>query len=111
MKITVLTLTLLALGQIPYGLGAGPLCLMAQHQVLLAQQGQSPVEPPEYPEGHYCAYVTQRNPHPEHPCACHRECVPSEDENGNQTIVTKEDAQCKQWCHANRCACPAKNCD
>lgn len=72
---------------------------------------QTPVEPPVLPEGQFCQHRADHGPAPAHPCACQRECKPSEDEDGHQTIVVVEDAHCAQWCHKEHCHCPMKGCD
>lgn len=66
-------------------------------------------EPPVFPPGQFCAHA-EAGQHPAHPCACQRECVPSTDEDGHETISVREDPKCKQWCHADHCHCPPKNC-
>lgn len=77
--------------------------------------GAQTSEPPVLPPGQFCAHVTARDQHPAHPCACHRECLSNielgEDGKPHETITVKEDAQCKQWCHADHCHCPAKGCE
>jgi hypothetical protein len=77
---------------------------------VLALGAQRP-EPPVLPPGQFCVHVTRQNPRPAHPCACQRECLPTEDEQGRQTVGVREDAQCTQYCHADHCHCPIKNCD
>jgi hypothetical protein len=72
---------------------------------LLAAAAQS-IEPPVLPAGQFCAHVTRANPRPAHPCGCQRHC--SEGEGGDEAVV--EDAQCKQYCHADHCHCPVKGC-
>lgn len=67
-------------------------------------------EPPVLPPGQFCEHATATR-RPAHPCACQRECVPSEDEQGRQTVVVREDAKCMQYCHADHCHCPAKGCE
>ncbi len=80
--------------------------------LLLAAQT---VEPPVLPPGQFCEHMTAANGKPPHPCACQRECKPdtSADDQGNlhDTVRIVEDPQCKQYCHADHCHCPVKNCD
>jgi hypothetical protein len=80
---------------------------------LLAAVAQH-VEPPVFPEGHFCQHHVSKGDATAHPCDCQRECVPNielgEDGKPHETVTVKEDPQCKQFCHADHCHCPAKNC-
>lgn len=76
---------------------------------LLLGIAQTPIEPPVFPPGQFCAHA-EHGQNPAHPCACQRECVPSTDEDGHETVTVREDAKCKQYCHADHCHCIPKNC-
>lgn len=84
---------------------------------LLGVAAQTTVEPPVLPPGQFCEHPVPGGPAPAHACSCHRECKDEDeyDVNGEPTGRTvtrvKEDAQCKQWCHADHCHCPLMNCD
>jgi hypothetical protein len=71
-------------------------------------------EPPVLPPGKYCEHQMKGGAQPAHPCNCQRECLPNvevgPDGKPHQTVTVKEDPQCKQWCHADHCHCPMKNC-
>src|SRR5881394_2007533 len=80
---------------------------------LLAAVAQN-IEPPVLPEGHFCQHPVSKGDPPAHPCNCQRECLPNvelgDDGKPHETVTVKEDPQCKQFCHAEHCHCPAKNC-
>lgn len=82
---------------------------------LLAMNAQVP-EPGnpghhEPPPGEACKHDARD---PAHNCACHRECKPDTDEDGNvineqQHVV--EDPMCRVYCFKDHCHCPIHNCD
>jgi len=80
---------------------------------LLAAVAQN-IEPPVLPEGHFCQHPVSKGDAPAHPYSCQRECLPNvelgDDGKPHETVTVKEDPQCKQFCHAEHCHCPAKNC-
>ena len=61
----------------------------------------------EPPPGEAC----QHGGDPAHNCACHRECVPDEDEDGHQTVRVQEDPKCRAFCFKDHCHCPVRGCD
>lgn len=86
--------------------------LFAALLLLVAQQ--PPMPPPGNPghqepaPGQACLHDSRD---PAHNCTCHRECQPSEDEDGHQTQTVKEDAKCRSYCYHDHCHCPIANCD
>lgn len=83
--------------------------------LLALAQTPAPPMPPEGNPGHQepapGAFCAHNDPNPAHACSCQRECVPSEDADGKQTIEVKEDAKCRAFCFKDHCHCPAKNCE
>lgn len=66
----------------------------------------------EPPPGESCVHNAND---PAHNCACHRECKPDTDDEGNPTnppsMHVQEDAQCRVYCYKDHCHCPIHNCD
>jgi hypothetical protein len=83
--------------------------------LLLALAVVAVEEPPALPPGQFCQHVVAGRQPPAHPCACQRECVDNieigDDGQPHETISVREDAQCKQYCHADHCHCPMRGCD
>jgi hypothetical protein len=81
---------------------------------LLSATAQQQTEPPVLPAGKFCEHQMKGAAAPAHPCNCQRECLPNvevgSDGKPHETVTVKEDPQCKQWCHAEHCHCPMKNC-
>ena len=71
---------------------------------LVFTMAQTPIEPPEYPEGAFCTpqgdYVNGKQTY-DHACACHRV---DHDPNCDGTPI--EHSVCLQFCHPRHCRCP-----
>lgn len=83
-------------------------CLLAAHAQVPEPGNPGHKEPPP---GEACTHDATD---PAHNCACHRECVPDLDEDGNpinERQHVQEDAKCRVFCFANHCHCPIRGCD
>jgi len=68
---------------------------------------------PEPPFGQSCVHEGMPGADEGHVCACHRECKPNLDDEGEVTAGehVQEDAKCRAFCHPKHCNCPIDNCE
>ena len=96
-------------------LAGAPVHLLSDHcEGALMAMGQQPPPPGnpghvEPPPGVFC-YTNPPKGQEDHACACHRKCVITEDDNGNEEIQIQENVACRSWCFKSHCACPPEEC-
>lgn len=111
-KTLLAVLTALVILPTPAGvavIGVPNHCLLAAHAQLEGPGNPGHKEPPP---GEACTHDAKDAAHN---CACHRECKPEIDDEGNPVLPPRqyvaEDAKCRVYCFKDHCHCPIQNCD
>lgn len=109
MRLTITVLAVALLGQIPYGLGYGGACLMAQHTgAVAAQQDDNPDRRErEVPDGHWCQRAQPRMDRKAHACSCHQHDCGDPDPNH---VSAHTDPKCLDFCKQKKCFCERMDC-